>query len=232
MTAAATTSAAARDELERQVDRLIELAYPALLGVGAAEFRRRLAPLSNALDRLAATTAVLREDWVPFVLVVPGVPAAVAAERMSLHGRGATLMIPAAEVDSYRPIRDVRLPAAFAYLLADVDTGTEFCNVRPRDALPTMLGRGRSPLTIAEGVALVTQRPDMLRPNKCFSLLASRRDDQRVPAIWISARAPKLGWCFNGAPHTWLGAASAGARLRSTTARPPTRRDPVGRSTP
>ncbi|QZN87642.1 DUF5701 family protein [Cellulomonas sp. C5510] len=46
----------------------------------------------------------------------------------------------------------------------------------------------------------------------CFSLLESRARNQRVPAVWISARAPKLGWCWDRTPHTWLGAASAGGR--------------------
>ena len=31
--------------------------------------------------------------------------------------------------------------------------------------------------------------------------------------MWISERAPKLGWCWDGNPHTWLGIASAGARV-------------------
>ena len=33
-----------------------------------------------------------------------------------------------------------------------------------------------------------------------------------VPAIWISNRAPKLGWCWAGNPHTWLGSASCSDR--------------------
>jgi hypothetical protein len=34
-----------------------------------------------------------------------------------------------------------------------------------------------------------------------------------VPALWIADRAPKLGWCWDGNPHTWLGTASAAHRL-------------------
>ena len=37
--------------------------------------------------------------------------------------------------------------------------------------------------------------------------------DKRVPALWVSARRPRLGWCFQGAPHTWLGSASCGGRV-------------------
>ncbi len=83
----------------------------------------------------------------------------------------------------------------------------------PEAALPTLAGRGRTPLTVAEGVALITQFPALLEHNKCFSLAGSRADDRRVPALWISKRSPKLGWCWAGAPHTWLGVASAGRRV-------------------
>jgi hypothetical protein len=100
------------------------------------------------------------------------------------------------------------------YLLTHVDTGSEHCGVRPEDALATVLGRGRTPLTLAEGVALTIVRPDMLRPNRCYSLAGSRTGtNQRVPAVWISERRAKLGWCWDRNPHTWLGLASAGGRL-------------------
>jgi hypothetical protein len=117
------------------------------------------------------------------------------------------------EIARFTPIAGVSVPERLAYLLVDIDTGSEFCNVAPARALPVVDGRGRTVLTVAEGVALVTHRPDMLRKNKCFSLLAARCGDKRVPAIWISGRAPKLGWCWAGNPHTWLGSASAGARM-------------------
>ena len=78
------------------------------------------------------------------------------------------------------------------------------------DATRTIRERGRTPLTIDEGIALVTQVPQALEKNKCFMLAGSRRHDRRVPALWISERAPKLGWCWDGNPHTWLGTASGG----------------------
>ena len=98
----------------------------------------------------------------------------------------------------------------------DIERGEEFCNVRPEEATATIRSRGRSPLTIDEGIALVTQVPEVLEKNKCFMLAGSRRTalpgDRRVPALWIADRAPKLGWCWDGNPHTWLGTASAGRR--------------------
>ncbi len=112
----------------------------------------------------------------------------------------------------YRPIPEVELPDPAAYLLLDVDRGEEFLDVRPEEALPVILGRGRTPLTIEEGIAVVTHAPSVLEKNRCFMLSGSRRGDRRVPAMWISERAPKLGWCWDGNPHTWLGVASTGGR--------------------
>ena len=120
------------------------------------------------------------------------------------------------DLAGYHPVADATPPGA-AYLLVGVERGEEFCNVRPEDATRAIRERGRSPLTIDEGIALVTQVPQVLEKNKCFMVAGSRRTaipgDRRVPALWISERAPKLGWCWDGNPHTWLGTASAAARL-------------------
>lgn len=212
-TTAAHSTEAVRIEFDRQVQRLVELDYPALLATTESRLRTALQPLVRAAAALDASTAVAGDDHVPFVIVVPAVPVADAAQRMTLKCKPATLMLAAGELDRFTPIPGATVPTGVGYLLADIDTGSEFCGVRPADALPVITARDRTPLTIGEGVALVTQRPDMLRKNKCFSLLASRCGDKRVPAIWISAGAPKLGWCWDGNPHTWLGAASAGARV-------------------
>lgn len=211
-------------ELDRQVEVLVELGYPALLDRTERQLRDALAPLHDVVAGLRPDPepAADPDDHVPFVVVVAGLDLGAAASRMSLAGRPARLMLTAEEIPQYLPIGAVHVPdgvplgagesAPRAYLLVDIDTGSEFCDVTPETALRQIVARLRTPLTIAEGVALVTQRPDMLRKNRCFSLAGSRRGDQRVPAIWISERAPKLGWCWDRNPHTWLGTASAAAR--------------------
>jgi len=205
--------------LDAQVDNLLALGYPALAGLTTTEFTDRLAPLRG----LAATLADLPEQDEPghasLVLVVTRdlvdpattVPLLRLAPKATAPGvvdrnHGEAGLAP------YRPIEQVALPDPAAYLLLDVDRGEEFRGVRPEEALPVVLGRGRTPLTIEEGVAVVTHAPAMLEKNRCFMLSGSRRGDRRVPAMWISAKAPKLGWCWDGNPHDWLGVASAGAR--------------------
>ncbi|MFA4083097.1 DUF5701 family protein [Mycobacteroides salmoniphilum] len=191
---------AAEDEFDRQLARLTEGGYP--VSDRAIELRARVADL--------APSTVDPADHIPFVLAVTGTSYEQTAPLMSLSGRNGFHVMDDGDTEVYQPI--VEIPDQ-AYLLADVDTGSEFCNVTPEQALATITARGRSPLTIDEGIALVLARPDMLRKNKCFSLAASRGKGQRVPAIWISDRRPKLGWCWDRNPHTWLGTASCGGRV-------------------
>jgi hypothetical protein len=129
---------------------------------------------------------------------------------------GLTKMYPR-EPGDFKPIDSVRIPNDMAYLLVDIDRGRETVNVIPNQALRMIEKKKRSPLTIDEGVAIVTHYPDFLVKNNCFSLLASRHSgDKRVPAIWInSAKRSNLGWCWAGNPHSWLGSASCGSRVGS-----------------
>jgi Family of unknown function (DUF5701) len=141
------------------------------------------------------------------------VPVAVAAARVERRGRPVVLgHLTPADLDTFLAIDAVRLPDAPAYLAVDVDLGAGSRNVRPQDALHDILDAGRSPLTLEEGIALVLQQPEAIARNWGFSMAGSRRGDQRVPAFWISEGRPKLGWCWDGNPHTWLGTASCARR--------------------
>lgn len=222
---------ASRIELDRQTDRLVELGYPALAGVTEAELRALIAPLAHQLPEhpaeplageLPQSAVSVRGATVPFVLVVTRdlVDPSLTVPLLRLGGKRGMGSKPGrvdrnhAEGDlaTYHPLEELAVPAVAAYLLVDVERGEEFCNVRPEDALPVIRERGRTPLTVDEGIALVTHAPQVLERNKCFMLSGSRRQDRRVPAMWISENAPKLGWCWDGNPHTWLGVASARAR--------------------
>jgi Family of unknown function (DUF5701) len=66
---------------------------------------------------------------------------------------------------------------------------------------------------VAEGLALLAQHSGVLRSHNAYSVLASRCGDRRVPAFWVSKGAPRLGWCWAGNPHTWLGSASCQSRV-------------------
>jgi hypothetical protein len=141
-------------------------------------------------------------------------PVADAAARIERQGKPVVLgQLEPADLETFLPIEAVDLPDAPAYLAIDVDLGAGSRNVRPEDALKEILAAGRSPLTIDEGIALMLQQPEVIAPNWGFSLAGSRRGDQRVPALWISEGRPKLGWCWDRNPHTWLGTASCAERF-------------------
>ncbi|CUU53731.1 hypothetical protein Ga0074812_101229 [Parafrankia irregularis] len=216
-------SAAWADPLDqafnRQVAGLVRLGYPALAGLEATDFEALCEPLRTVAH--AAMPGPYRpatRSWVPFVLVVSEelVRAEDIVPLLTLSGRADAGTVDRNHGEGglapYRPLPILNLPRSDVYLLTDVERGEEFRGIRPADALPAVLERRRTPLTIHEGIALVTHFPEVLEKNNCFMLSGSRRGDRRVPAMWISGRAPKLGWCWEGNPHTWLGTASAAAR--------------------
>ncbi|MGI5164514.1 DUF5701 family protein [Spirillospora sp. CA-253888] len=208
-------------EFDRQVGTLVARGYPALAGLDEQGFAALLAPLrATATGRAGGMTPPV-EGRVPFVLVVTRelAPIEETITRTTLSRRTKPGVIDRhyaeGDIATFVPIKEVEIPDARAYLLFDVERGEEFCGAIPNEAMAVIASRERTLLTMEEGIALATHFPETLAKNKCFSLGGSRNGDRRVPALWISQNAPKLGWCWAGNPHTWLGMASAGDRAGS-----------------
>ena len=194
-------------EFDRQVDALAQTGLPEHRELADGCFRAWLEPLRDLLPAVAADGSRL-----PFVVVVPDLPMVdVLSAVHTVDGTGFTTMDDV-DLARFRPLPELDVPGA-PYLLVDVDTGADTLNLPPADALPQIAEAGRSPLTLAEGLALLVSHPGVLRARNAFSLLGSRAGDKRVPALWVSKRRPRLGWCWQGAPHSWLGSASCGARV-------------------
>lgn len=204
-------------EFERQIQSLLEKGYPTAAGLTITEFLKHVEPLKEKLKHISTTEVDLEKGTLPFVLVVKSdlVPTEKAMKLTERDGKtGITKLYPL-KPENFEVIKEVEIPKSPLYLLVDIDRGKETLNIRPSEALEIIEKGNRSPLTIDEGVALVTHFPDFLKKNNCFSLLASRHPgDKRVPAIWINAQKhPNLGWCWDGNPHTWLGSASCKSRF-------------------
>jgi hypothetical protein len=205
-------------EFDRQVRTLAQLGYPALSGLGDEGFARLVSPLRETAVARGAALDPPTEARVPFVLVITTqlVPAESSMPLTSLPGKKKPGFIDRhfapGELARFDPIKELEVPDRHAYLVFDVDRGKETLNVAPDGALASITAQGRTPLSIDEGIALITHHPASLRKNNCFSLVGSRCGDRRVPALWISEGAPKLGWCWAGNPHTWLGSASCAGR--------------------
>ncbi len=194
-------------EFDRQIDALVMTGLPEALELAERCFRACLEPLRDLLPPVPGDG-----DTIPFVVVFPAMPVVPVLETVhTVGGAGFTTMTDD-DLAGFRPLPDVDVPAG-PYLLLDVDPGADTLNVPPVQVLPGLSAVGRTPLTIAEGLAVLVSDPGVLRHRNCFSLAGSRAGDKRVPALWVSARRPRLGWCYQGAPHTWLGTASCAGRL-------------------
>jgi Family of unknown function (DUF5701) len=202
-------------EFDRQLDNLLQKGYARVAGVTAEEFRRRIEPLREAVVGLEEPDARGAAERIPFVIVaIGGLASADQAIRLvERRGKAAVSVLDAGELSRFRPIETVELPRGSAYLAVDLDTGPDTRNVTPDEALGRIEAAGRSPLTVEEGIALVTQHSEAVAKNAGFSLPGSRCGDRRVAALWISKGSPKLGWCWAGNPHTWLGSASCAERV-------------------
>jgi hypothetical protein len=208
-------SKASAADFDRQLDTLVERGYPRAGGLAAGAFRRRLEPLRAVVSELEDLAPRDDSEGAPFVIVVDGdlLSAAHAIALVQRREKAAFSAFDPDDLKRFEPIETVELPRGSAYLIVDVDTGQETRNVTPEDALKRIESGGRSPLTVEEGIALITQRPDAVARNAGFSLPGSRCGDRRVTALWISNGRPKLGWCWAGNPHTWLGSASCARRV-------------------
>lgn len=196
-----------------QVQRLVALGYPKRLGMTVEAFEAALRPL-QAHAPAEWTDVDIGGGLVEAALVVnvPRLPVRVTLPLVERNGHGAVERLYPKKPEDFLPIPTVPMPAGEAYLLLGVDRGNATLNAVPADAARALARAGRSPLTVEEGVSVLLQWPDFLQPNRCFMMLGSRCGDRRVPALWLSGKQPKLGWCWEGNPHTWLGFASCASR--------------------
>jgi hypothetical protein len=220
-------------EFDRQVNTLLSKGFPKLARLSKKSFVELLNPLRDRLEMVAAdadapNNGALNTDAadigpyevdIPFVIVVRAdlVAPDAAISLVELRGKTGFTSMEADDIARFTATEDVDVPDDLVYLATGVKTGRDTLNVTPEKALPTILADGRSPLTLDEGVAVITHFPEVLRTHNCFSLLGSRAGDRRVTAVWVAKGGlPRLGWCYAGAPHTWLGSASCSDRLTAS----------------
>ncbi|SDP51309.1 hypothetical protein SAMN04489867_2719 [Pedococcus dokdonensis] len=206
-----TTTTTTATEFDRQVQAYLDAGYPALAGLDDQAFTDLLEPLRDKASRARATSP----DRIAFAVVVTSRLVTADLALPTVHWKATTgwTEYTADDLAGYRPLDGVDVPDRAAYLVTDVDTGTATLDVRAKDAVPLIVAEGRSPLTIDEGVSLLTLWPGILKDRNAFFLPGARDHGKRVAALWVSKGHPRLGWCWEGNPHTWLGSASCGSRV-------------------
>lgn len=211
--------------ISEQMDQLVSLGVPGLAGMSEAEFRA-LTPAEPGADLANKTPDSLAPS--PVVVISPElVSAADLAPLLTLNSKPGFVVVDMTDLAEFVPLKGMEMPESPLYLMDGVDRGDEFSNWTPDEALPVITSRERTAMTINEGISWLLQYPELLVPNFCFMTIASRKPkgkklDSRTPALWISGGtgrdgkenkgAPKVGWCWAGNRHTWLGIASVGLR--------------------
>lgn len=202
--------------LVHQLDRLLDLGLADLAGVDEDTLEERAG--GEALSR--SGTLVVHP-----CLVRPS----VLATLLQRAGKPGFVVPDMSDLCDFTPIPQVEVPLTPFYVLTGIDRGDDYRDRSPDSALPEILAAGRTPLTISEGISWLLQEPEQLKPNHCFMTIASRKAkktgalDKRTPGIWIGGGserdggkvrdgAPKVGWCWAGNSHSWLGIASAEGR--------------------
>ncbi|MFG1992547.1 DUF5701 family protein [Actinoplanes sp. NPDC048988] len=207
--------------LSHQLNRLIEAGLTDVTGVSPAELAAHVAELPDEPHGVLAVHATLAT-------------ARQLAPLLRHRDKPGFVVEDLTDLEDFVPLDGLDVPAGPLYVIHDPDRGDDMRNWSPNEALPAILQRGRTPLTVNEGISWLLQEPKVLEPNHCFMTIGSRKPkggalDARTPAIWISngtgrdgathRRAPKVGWCWAGNRHTWLGFASAGQRKPNTGGR-------------
>ncbi|NJP49240.1 hypothetical protein HCJ93_03905 [Streptomyces sp. SBST2-5] len=202
-----------------QAERLIELGVHEIAGLPADRLRSFAKTVEVPADPSGTLLAVHPE----------AAPASALAPLLSREGKPGFVVTDMLDVDEFAPLDSVTLPEGPLYLVTGIDRGDHMADWSPDEALPALTEESRTPLVLTEGLHWVLQQPGALERNHCFMTIGSRLRkangtlDSRTPAIWISngtgrdgrerRNAPKVGWCWAGNRHTWLGFASATGRL-------------------
>ena len=193
---------------------LLDLGLADLTGVRAATLARH----ASALPHEPSTTLAIHPSLASPRQLAP---------LLSRTGKEGFVVEDLTDLEQFRDIDGLQVPDAPLYLVHDIDRGDDLRNWSPNEALPEITARGRTPLTLNEGISWLLQEPERLEPSSCFMTIGTRKRtakglDTRTPALWISGGtgrdgkerkgAPKVGWCWAGNRHTWLGFASATGR--------------------
>ena len=188
----------ASEEAQKQLDRIVALGYPDVADMSPPRFRALARPLIRALEDSDLGTQILwclRASWFPGIVD----RAYVDQPYGWFHHDAAARYRQFSSAGWFRTSgRSVLLGGRAAY-------GNVLHQSRADVARKLIDSDERLPLTLEEGLAIATQHPEWLLEKNGFNLLGSRSADGRVPSIWMSQNAPRLGAVWPNSRHTWLG---------------------------
>ena len=196
---------------DRQVETLIERGYAEAADMTQDRFKQLFATLKREARDLAATGPEIKEGHIPFVIVLR--ERLLSLEKkiplMEFDGKKGYTVI---NLSEFETAKGVEIPDSLAYLIVDVENGKAMKRRPPAEAVKQFKKEGRSPLTAEEGVAIVTQYPEILKDHY-LDLPGSRRGADKVANLWLDDGKPKLGRDYSDNSSSKWGSASCGSRV-------------------
>jgi len=201
-------------EFERQVGTITGKEYAEAAGMKPDEYRKMFEPLKKRIREIASREKEMKEGHIPFVIVIKNdvIGGEKAMPLIELEDKKGYTAMSADEIKGFKPIESVKIPNGKAYLAIDIETGkTTLCKT-PDEAIKKIKSEDRSPLTLEEGVALITHHPEILKDNYVWTP-GSRRGDDEVANLWLGGGRPRLNWSGAGGSGPGWGSASCGSRV-------------------
>ena len=146
----------------KQVNTIIERKYFIPAGLGQSAFiDNHIMPLQQFLDKNTVDTTV-KEHRIAILVVVPGSMVALGYQlekiRESLNETRFDYIIKPEWFENAKGVSTSDKP----YLLLDVETGYAMKNITPKKCVKIFSDKGRLPLTVDEGIALICHFPEVL----------------------------------------------------------------------
>ena len=196
----------------KNLTQKIKKEYPKEANSIIQELLKHTAPLKQRLPEIAKMD--IPEGHIPFVVVIKNdvIGGEKAMPLIKLEDEKGYAAMSADEIKGFKPIEGVKIPNGKAYLAIDIETGKTTLGKTPDEAIKKIKSEDRSPLTLEEGVALITHHPEILKDN-CVWAPGSRHGDDKVADLWLNEGEPKLYWNWANRSHAKWGSASCGSRV-------------------
>ena len=202
-------------EFERQVETITGREYTEAAGMKPDEYKKMFEPLKEGIREIAQREKEMKEGHIPFVIVIKNdvLGAEKAMPLVELEDKKGYTTMSADEIKNFKPIEGVKIPNGRAYLAVDIETGKTSLGKTPDEAIKKIKSEDRSPLTLEEGVALVTHHPEILKDNYVWMPGSRPRGGGGVANGWLYEGRPGLGWSWAGYSDAEWGSASCGSRV-------------------
>ena len=154
-------------EFDRQLETLLRKGYPYKSKIDKEEFIKLVEPLRLVAEKLNVANTNLDKGYLPFVIVIKNqlVSSETAMSLVEKDGmNGITKLFPH-QPNDFQIIPEENIPNKNVYLLIGIDRGKDNINIPPEEAITIIRNKGHHPLTIDEGIAIVTHHPEFLIKN-------------------------------------------------------------------